>query len=620
MDPRWLAVALKGVLALTGLAAVAALVLEYGGFDLSVRQLRLLHNAQAVIVAVFVLDRLLRFVLVRSRPAYIRENWIDLALIVLLGLGLAVSYRLRAQILSAGALYVLITQAYILVMLLLHAASANLLFAESGISPGWLLLGSFGLLCLSGAGLLMLPVATPADKPINFVDALFTATSATCVTGLVVRDTGQAFTMFGQGVILTLIQMGGLGIILFGTMLAIMVGRSLSLRTTTVMIEMTSTATLAVGRIIAFIMLSTFSLEALGAALMYPMFHGTLDASGGPVSAGRAAWLSVFHSVAAFCNAGFSPYGSNLMQGVDEKWAHPLRGHWQVLGVLGGLIVLGGLGFPVLMDMGRYLVNHLHRLGTRLLGRPAPAPMHLPLHARLVIVVSLVLIVAGAAGVLLLERPDTQRYGAIGRNPLWNQQTRQKADWTSMSVPQRVREAFFMSISARTAGFNTINLQEASSPTKAWIAMLMIIGGSPAGTAGGMKTMTLALMGLAAWSVIRRRSEVEVFHRSIPLEALRRASAVMLLYLGVLVGVSLVLGTVMPRGFNFLDLFFESASALGTVGLSTGVTPSLTVGGRITIILAMFVGRLGPLTLLLGLTSAPRHVEYAYPREGVFLG
>ena len=620
VEPRWLAVTLRVILALTGLLAIGTLVIEYGGFSLTHHQLALLHAAEAVIVAVFVMDRLIRFLLVRSWRAYLRENWIDLVLVLLLAVSLLMSYRLRTKLLSAGALYVLITQAYLLLMLLLHGVSANLLFAESGISPGWLLLGSFALLCLLGAGLLMLPVATPPGHPINFVDALFTSTSATCVTGLVVRDTGVEFTVFGQAVILSLIQLGGLGIMTFGTMLAVMVGRALSLRTSTVVVEMTSAPTLAAGRIVVFIMVSTFTLETIGAILLYPMFDGSLDAAGKAISGGQVAWLSVFHSVAAFCNAGFSLYGDNLMQGVSQRWAVPVRENWQVLGVLGSLIVVGGLGFPVLMDLAKFATNRLHRLRAFLARRSMPSRLRLPLHTRLVLVVSVLLIVFGAAGILLLERPDTQRYGAIGRNPLWVEQTRQKVDWTSLSVPGRIREAVFMSISARTAGFNTMDLSQVSSPTKAWIAMLMVIGGSPASTAGGMKTMTFALMVLAAWSVIVRRNEVEVFHRSIPTEALRRAAAIMLMYLAVLVTVTLVLGVVMPRGYNFLDLFFEAASACGTVGLSANVTPTLNVAGRITVTLAMFIGRLGPLTLLLGLTTGLRHINFSYPREGVFLG
>jgi trk system potassium uptake protein TrkH len=619
VDPRWLGILLKLVLAATGLAAVAALVLEYGGFQLTARQLQLLHGTQVAIVAVFALDRMLRLVLVRSWRDYLHENAIDLALVVLVLAGLALSYRVRVKILSAGTLYVLITQGYILVMLLLHAATANLQVAGSGIGPGWLMLVSFSLLCLIGAGLLMLPVATPPDRPINFVDALFTSTSATCVTGLVVRDTGAGFTPFGQAVILVLIQTGGLGIMLFGTMLAVMVGRSLSMRTTSVLNEMTSTSTLAAGRIVGFIVVCTLALEAAGAALLYPMFHQTLGPTG-PVSAGRAVWLSAFHSVAAFCNAGFSLYGDNLMQGVQQKWAQPLRSHWQVLGVLGSLIVLGGLGFPVLMDLSKYLIAKARRLGAWMLDRPRPARFLLPLHSKLVIFVSAALIVGGAAGILLLEPPNTLRYGAIGRNPLWVGQTRQRYDWTSLTVPGRIREATFMSISARTAGFNTVDLGEFSGQSKAWIAMLMVIGGSPAGTAGGAKTVTFAILVLAAWSVLMRRQELEVWHRSLPMESLRRASALMLLYVGVLVVVTLGLGLAMPRGHDFIDLFFEAASALGTVGLSANVTPTLSTAGRIIITAAMFVGRLGPLTLLLGLTTRLRHVEYAYPREGVFLG
>ncbi len=625
--PHWLAVVLNVVLALTAVAAVVALVLEYGGFKLTATQFRWLHLTEAAIVAIFVVDRLLRFLLVDNRQRYLRENWIDFALMALAAVVIAARSQLNVTVMSAGAFYVLVTQVYILTTLIVHGVSANLGFAGSGIHPSWLLIGSFAFLCLAGSGLLMLPAATPPGKSIGFHDALFTATSACCVTGLVVRPTGTEFTFFGQAVILGLIQLGGLGIILFGTMLALLVGKTFSLRTSTTVGQMVSADRIGgLGKLVLFIMFSTFAMEGLGAVLAYPMFATAEAEQQGASYVANPVWASVFHTVSSFCNAGFSVYNDNLMEGVRSGWGKALRDHWQILGVIAPLIILGGLGFPVLYDCAAYGRVAVLRLVASLKakrGRLAPgAPRpHLSLHSRIVLVTTLVLIFGGAGGLLLVEPPsDTARYGAIGRTPVYSDDTRHRRDWPRMTFEQRVRHAIFQSVSARTAGFNTIDMAELSDAGKLWMCGLMIIGGSPAGTAGGMKTITFALLLITVYCVLRRREEVEVFRRSLPAEMLRKVLTVAVLYLALLGIITLLLGVAMRTGFDLIDLFFEACSACGTVGLSTGVTGSLNLFGKIVIIAGMFVGRIGPLTVLLALTSKMRPVDYAYPRENVVIG
>ncbi len=221
----------------------------------------------------------------------------------------------------------------------------------------------------------------------------------------------------------------------------------------------------------------------------------------------------------------------------------------------------------------------------------------------------------------MVEPPsDSARYGAIGRSPLYDSAARAARDWPRMAFSQRVRAALFQSITARTAGFNTIDMSELSSAGKLWMCGLMTIGGSPAGTAGGMKTITFVILLVAAYCVLRRREEVEVFHRSLPGELLRRAVAVAGLYLALVVVVALGLCMAMRTGFDCIDLLFEACSACGTVGLSTGVTGSLNLPGKLIIIVGMFAGRIGPLTMLLAVTSKMRHVRFAYPRESVVIG
>ena len=622
---RAIVLALRMILAAAGLSAVAALVLEYGGFRALPWWLGVpvLHTVQKAIVGVFVGDRLLRLALARRRLRYLRENWIDYVLIVLAGTAMAFAPQFETSVLPAAAIFVIITQVYLLVALILRAVSINLSLSGSGIRPSALLIGSFGFLILAGTGLLMLPAATPDGRPIQFEDALFTATSATCVTGLIVRDTGADFTIFGQAVILVLIQLGGLGIMLFGTMLAMLVGKGLSVRGSSAMGEMLATQRVGeLSRVVLFVVLFTLALEAAGAVLLYPMF-----ASGGgePVATARAIWQSVFHSISAFCNAGFSLFGANMMHGVREGWISPLRDRWQTLYVMGTLIILGGLGFPVLQDCVRYGRDALRAAARRFVAaaarRPVPRP-RLNLHSKIVLSTSALLIVFGAVALLLIEpRAGAREAKAIGRNAFAaNLDVQRSGDWGNLPPAPRLREAVFQSVSARTAGFNTIDMAELSDGGKFWMCGLMVVGGSPASTAGGMKTVTFALLLIVAFSVLMRRRDVEAYRRSLAADILRRALTLAVLYVSLVCLVTLLLCVSMRGDASFIDLLFESCSACGTVGLSAGVTSHLNTFAKYVIVGAMFIGRIGPLTLLLALTSKRRHVPYAYPQETVLIG
>ena len=630
---RRLTRAMNVVLALAGLAALASLVLEHGGFDsVRVTYSGALHVTQACVLALFILDRIGRLVLAEDRLRHLRENWLDFALILVLVAAAAMLFRLRDKFLSVTALYIAITQVYILVTILLRALSVNLHFADSGVHPSWMLIGSFALMCLIGSGLLMLPASrTPSGRRtyVDYDDALFTAVSATCVTGLVVRDTGRDFTLFGQVVILVLIQLGGLGIMLFGTVLAMWVGKGLTMRGSDALGQMMGHEGIGrLARAVKFVVLVTIGFEIIGAILMYPMFAAARDAYGQAMSPGQAVWYSAFHSISSFCNAGFSLYGRNMMAGVGEgAWSAPLRNSWQIMGVMAPLIVLGGLGFPVLQDLAGFAwdssVCMWRRLSERQGAIPQPVPRpRLSLHSKLILATSATLLVLGAAVLYIVEpAPWTgqERTRSVGGHAISEDTTRKPRDWEGMDRTSRVGEAVFQSVSARTAGFNTISMAELSSAGKLWMCGLMIVGGSPASTAGGMKTATFALMMMATWSVLRRRNELEIFNRSISAELLRRTVTLAVLYMMLLAAVTLLLCVAM-RDAEFIDVFFEACSACGTVGLSTGVTEKLTLFGKLVIIGGMFAGRLGPLTLLLALTSKIKHVRYSYPNENVVIG
>ena len=330
-----------------------------------------------------------------------------------------------------------------------------------------------------------------------------------------------------------------------------------------------------------------------------------------------AVWQSVFHSISAFCNAGFSTFGSNMMAGVPEGWSQPLRERWQMLGVIAPLIIIGGLGFPVVEDCASWVWRNLKRV----LGKANQPRPRLTLHSKITLSTTAVLLVLGAGGIMMLGRaPEPPK---LARNEFAGPGGKIKEDPTrfrNLSTGERLRESVFQSITTRTAGFNTIDMdKDLTDAARLWICGLMMIGGSPASTAGGMKTVTFALLIMAAWSMIRERKEIEAFRRTISAMLLRRAATVAVLYM-ILVGVvTLLLCVAMPE-WNFMKLFFEACSACGTVGLSAGVTGQLTLMGKLVVVFGMFAGRVGPLTLLLAVTTHVRPAKYSYPTETVIIG
>ncbi|MFP4052751.1 MAG: TrkH family potassium uptake protein [Phycisphaerae bacterium] len=610
--------AMDWLLLVTAAAAMASLVLEHGGFRPYPLPLPWLHTINAVIVGIFVLDRFARIFLSDHPRDYLRQNWIDFALMGLVAVAFAMAYN-YGSILAVSALYIIISEVYILVVLVLRGVGANIRLSGLGIPSSWLLIGSFALLCLLGMGLLLLPSASPGEdspyhRPMYAIDALFTSVSATCVTGLIVRDTGLQFTIFGQAVILGLIQLGGLGIMTFGTLFALLAGKGLGMRESSTLGEVLGAEIGSLQRVVGFVVLTTVSLEAAGAVLMYPMFLGSVSDSGQVLTPALAAWYSVFHSVSAFCNAGFALHSDSLIG---------LRDQLQVLGVFCPLIVLGGLGFPVLQDLARAAKGWIRALRHWLNRRPGKGPLQVVrtrfnLHTKVVLTTTAVLLVLGAVTLYVLETPGRTE-PALGRHAMGGDAESIRVGMQGMGWLERARAAVFQSVTARTAGFNTVDMDELSDGGKLWMCLLMIVGGSPASTAGGMKTVALAVLVIAGYSILRQRRSVEAFRRTISPTLVAKTVTLAILYVGLLITVTLLLCYDM-RSHAFIDLFFEACSACGTVGLSTGITGRLTDFGKGVIIAAMFLGRLGPLTLLLAVTARLREVKYSYATEDVTIG
>ncbi|MHC4570160.1 MAG: TrkH family potassium uptake protein, partial [Planctomycetota bacterium] len=518
-----------------------------------------------------------------------RANWFEVPL--LLGLAVAAfgaGHWFVSDIAEAGVVRHFAVGIYLVLQVVAKLCKTSVNLAASGKNPTRTLVASFLVLIVSGAGVLMLPTASAEGQgSLSLVDALFTATSATCVTGLVVKDTGEDFSPIGQVIILTLIQLGGLGIVVFGAVFAVLLGQVLSVRESVAMQDLLSARTLGrIGNMIAFIFVGTIIIELVGALCLHGMWAQDVE---------RTWFCSIFHSISAFCNAGFGLFNDSL-----EQYSRS----WQVYVVVCPLIILGGLGFGVLYDMVNIIADRVKRFFKKWFNKryrfSMEAPRRMRLQTKIVLSVSISLIVLGMVAILVFER-----YAGPG------------------GVPGNtgVLDALFQSVTARTAGFNTVDIKTMSPSSKLILILLMFIGGSPGSTAGGIKTVTLAVVILTAVAALRKRQEVEMFQRSVRIVVVGRAITVTLLFAAVLVATTLALSiTENSNGFEMSDVAFEAASALGTVGLTTGITPDLTTIGKLIIIAVMLVGRLGPLTLLAALTFNIRPARYNYPDEAIIVG
>jgi len=586
---RPLETALIVVTLLTAVIVAATFVLLYG-FHEPLMSLRTLHLIQIAAFMVFLAEKTIRFVNAFSKREFLRVFWFEiplLALLTVIVLGAGSWFSVK----DPAHLKMLALGTYLMAQVVAKICRACVNLAASGQNPARALIGSFCILIIAGAGMLMLPKSYNTDQ-MSFVDALFTATSATCVTGLIVKDTGEDFTLMGQIVILTLIQLGGLGIVIFGAVLALLLGQALSVRESVAMQDLLSAQTLGrISKIIGFIFVGTITIEAVGAISLLNLWQ---DSTGAGLNAHQQWFYSVFHSISAFCNAGFCLFSRSL---IDYNKS------WRVYIVIAPLIILGGLGFGVLYNLTGIGCDKVKRLitpkfgtsGFARLGAPVAGPVKMQLQTRVVLATSFSLIIAGALAITIFGWSTNPVEGFTG--------------------------AIFQSITARTAGFNTIDIGSMSAANKLVLIVLMFIGGSPGSTAGGIKTVTFLVIIMVVYATLLKKRNVEIFKRSIRPVVVGRAITVTVLFATVLLFGTLALSlTESESGFAVEDIMFETASALGTVGLSTGITPALTTAGKLIIIATMLIGRLGPLTLLASLTFNLKPAGYDYPSEPIIVG
>jgi potassium uptake TrkH family protein len=436
--------------------------------------------------------------------------------------------------------------------------------------PAQYIVATFFAVTVVGTALLMLPAASRSHHGATFTTALFTSASATCVTGLAVVDTEGHWTVFGQVVMLALMQIGGLGAMTLTSLIVLGLSRRLGIRQMVLLAAETGSLRLGDVKALVFAILRlTLVVEAVVAAVLVVRFWTAHDES-----IGRAAYLGVFHSVSSFNNAGFALFPDGLV---------PYQGDAVVLGAIAVAVIAGGLGFPVWRQL-----------------RAAPRrPRQWDLHTKITVLTTIALIVVGWALFLWFEWGNPSTMGPL-------------------ATGDKISNGFFQSVVTRSAGLHSIDIGAMDDTSHLLTMILMFIGGGSGSTAGGIKVTTFAVLGWIIWAEVRGERDVDIFRRRLPVDAQRQALSVALLAVGGLVASTMLLLAV--TDFVLADVAFESVSALGTVGLSTGITPSLPTAARLVVVALMFVGRVGPPTLFAALVLRNRERLYRHPEERVIIG
>ena len=476
----------------------------------------------------------------------------------------------------------------LLLLSLLRLSSEVIGLLGKRTNPSLILAGSFFLIICIGTGLLMLPRCTVDG--ISWVNALFVSTSAVCVTGLVPVDVATTFTSLGQLVIIILIQIGGLGVMTLTCFFAMFFMGNTSVYNQLAVRDMISSDSLSsLLSTVIYILFFTLVIEGAGMLVLFLSIHGTLG-----MTVQQEMMFAAFHSISAFCNAGFSTLSENL--------GNPLvMQHHNLLYItISVLIILGGIGFPILVNFKHIAGYHLKRLFyfIRTGKRDRQRIRHLyNLNTKIVLLTTLILLTGGTIAILLFE---------------WN------GAFAGMSMPDKWVQAFFNATCPRTAGFTSIGLTSFSLQSLLLMLLLMFIGGAAQSTAGGVKVNAFAAAVLSLLAVIRGKSRVEVFRRQLSVDSIRRSNATLVMYLMILFLGVFVLSSLEPHA-SLLALVFECTSALSTVGSSLGLTPALGEAGKLFVSLLMFIGRVGVITIVLGFVPPQKHTKYKYPDDNLII-
>lgn len=457
---------------------------------------------------------------------------------------------------------------------------------RSTMTPSQIVILSFLTIILIGTVLLKLPFSqADSASSVSFLDCLFTATSAVCVTGLVTVTTATAWSVFGKIIILLLIQIGGLGLVAIITYLGIHLGKRITLKDRlTLQTAFNHTDFHGMVRMVIFVIRGTLICEGVGAFILFIGFY--MEGNG----VLTALFYGIFHSVSAFCNAGFDIIGekSLIPYGLNVFICLPVM----------LLIIIGGIGFSVWADLIHNIKNYFSSYTKR--------RWKFTLHTKLVLITTSLLLLSGTIYFLAAEYNNPQL-------------------WENKGFGEKMFQALFQSVTLRTAGYATIDQAALSGTSKFISGLYMIIGGSPGGTAGGIKTVTLAVVICSVWSVIKGRYTIDVFHKNIPLQLLQKSLTIIIIMTALLgTGTAILTFTEYNNAYPHLtvDLFYEVASALGTVGLTTGITPFLSSPGKLLLLLCMFIGRIGPISILISLSKRGEKANnnIKYPKEDILIG
>lgn len=436
------------------------------------------------------------------------------------------------------------------------------------LTPVQIVAIGFGIVIMAGALLLMIPIASKNGEITPFIDALFTSTSAVCVTGLVTLNTAEHWSYFGSTVIMLLIQIGGLGFMSFATLFALILGKRITLKERLVMQEAMNTFSLqGLVKLAKYILIFTFSVEVVGALFLSTKFIPEYGV-------GKGVYFSIFHSISAFCNAGFDLTGNSLV---------PYAENPVVILTITGLIVTGGLGFAVWAEIYNY--KGINKLS---------------LHSKLAISMTLLLLLGGWILMFLFEMKNP---GTMG----------------NMSLKGKLLSSLFASVTPRTAGFNSISTSDMSLAGTSLTIVLMFIGGCPGGTAGGIKTTTAGILAMTIFCVMKNKEDTEIYGRTITKNLVYKAFVISTVAI-LLVIVATIILSFTETGASLEYIIYEVTSAFGTVGLTLGLTPSLSVIGKIVIALIMYIGRVGALTLLLALSNKKSANPIKYPEGKILVG
>jgi len=579
---------LTGLRVLASLISLFLVVYYYGFPHTTARAATLIFLTQSMF-GFFIFSYLVRAFFSLNALLYIRETLFEANIIGLLLLdvaGLVVGYPFIQNLLKAFELenllpaYTFLVQLYLMVIVITESTRLGSEVLTIKVKPATAFIGSFVLLIIVGTLLLMMPEMGAGGKSATFMEALFTTVSASCVTGLSTVDIGTHFSIRGHIVILMLVQAGGLGILTFATFFAMFLKKGIGINQQAMISDIMSEDNLfdaksMLGRIIFF----TFFIEAGSAVTLFmlwdaraPFYHEPLE----------KAFQSLFHSVSAFCNAGFSL----MPKGLYENW---LNDRLSIHMLVAATIFLGSLGFPALRD-----IFGLHNIRQRIQTPWKPWK----LSTRIAFFSSVALVIFGAVVFLL-----TEQSGVLA----------------NLSWPERIAHSIFQSVTPRTAGFNTVDMGALAAPTIVLLIFLMFIGGASGSTAGGIKTSTFVVILLAIGATVRGKSNLELGGRSISFELLNKAYTIFVFSSSFILVAVFFLVLFEPE-IPALDLVFEEVSAFCTVGLTVGITSGLGIPAQVVLMISMFVGRVGTLTLAFALASRTASTSYRYPRSHVVVG